>query len=121
MTAARAVRKTNSAGRRFLFGERRPDRTGLGDVKEAGPRLPGPLQSGHGFSRSRAANEPGQAAPSWHTETDRRSTMGYNRSGKRRTQRLKRAKRLLARLAARTPAGSSEVKTPAEQAQAEGR
>ena len=47
--------------------------------------------------------------------------MGYNRSGKRRTQRMKRAKRLLARLAARTPAGSSEARTPAEQVQVQGR
>jgi hypothetical protein len=43
--------------------------------------------------------------------------MGYNRSGKRRTERMKRAKRLLARLAAKTAASTGEAKAPAAQTQ----
>jgi hypothetical protein len=43
--------------------------------------------------------------------------MGYNRSGKRRTERLKRSKKLTARLvrkAAAQPAGTQPAGTPAK-------
>jgi hypothetical protein len=39
--------------------------------------------------------------------TDRRAVMGYNRSGTRRTARLKRAKREAARLAKKETAGGT--------------
>jgi hypothetical protein len=41
--------------------------------------------------------------------------MGYNRSGKRRTERMKRSKRLLARLARK---GAATTPTPSAQAPA---
>jgi hypothetical protein len=48
------------------------------------------------------------------TPTPREETvMGYNRSGQRRKERLKRHKKLVNRLAARQEAGAADKKAPA--------